>query len=145
MSLFTLPVTAAEIAQLETGIQFRQSSAANQQLVADAINAPNSTQTVFTYAATLLNANIATSQVAMATSSLMWGATQPTNFLTNTATVAAPLFVALAGQIGTNAVTTSAEGVGVALANDAKFAPFLALNATDFAGAVAGATGVNVS
>ena len=29
MSLFTLPVTAAEIAQLETGIEFRQSSAAN--------------------------------------------------------------------------------------------------------------------
>jgi hypothetical protein len=75
----------------------------------------------------------------------MWGATQQTNFLTNTATVAAPLFVALAGQIGTNAVTTSAEGVGVALANDAQFAPFLALNATDFAGAVAAATGVNVN
>ena len=29
MSLFTLPVTAADIAQLETGIQFFQSSASN--------------------------------------------------------------------------------------------------------------------
>ena len=40
MSLFTLPVTAADIAQLETGIQFFQSSASNQAAVVAAINAP---------------------------------------------------------------------------------------------------------
>jgi hypothetical protein len=74
----------------------------------------------------------------------MWGTTQETAFLANTATVAAPQFVALAAQIGTNAVSTSAEGVGVALADDPQFQPFLDLNATDFAAAVAVATGVNV-
>ena len=143
MPLDALPVTADELQDLQLGTTFK-TNAAQATSQAALINADNGVDTVASYAAALLAANIATSQVAMAATCLMLGETQGIDFLTNTATVAAPEFVNLAAQIGTNAVSTSAEGVGVALADNPQFAPFLALSATDFAAAVAVATGVNV-
>ena len=143
MPLNALPVTPGELEELQAGTTFTTNTGQATSQAA-LINLDNGVDTVASYAVALLNANIATSQVAMATTCLMWGATQEIDFLTNTATVAAPLFVALAAQIGTNAVATSAEGVGVALADDPQFQPFLDLNATEFAAAVGVATGVNV-
>ena len=143
MPLNALPVTPGELEELQAGTTFTTNTGQATSQAA-LINLDNGVDTVASYAVALLNANIATSQVAMATTCLMWGTTQEIDFLTNTATVAAPLFVALAAQIGTNAVATSAEGVGVALADDPQFQPFLDLNATQFAAAVGVATGVNV-
>ena len=81
----------------------------------------------------------------MAATCLMWGQTQDTALLENIATLAAPLFINLAIQFGTDQVTTVAEGVGVALADDAQFAPFLAFNEIQFAQTVTAATGVSVT
>ena len=144
MPLNALPVTPDELEDLQFGLSFNTNTGQATSQAA-LINLDNGVDTVASYAAALLNANIATSQVAMATTCLMWGESQDTAFLDNTATVAAPLFIALAIQLGTNQVVTAAEGIGVALANDAQFAPFLALNATQFTAAVAAATGVNVT
>ena len=144
MPLNALPVTPDELEDLQFGLTFNTNTGQATSQAA-LINLDNGVDTVASYAAALLNANIATSQVAMATTCLMWGETQDPAFLDNTASVAAPLFIALAIQLGTNQVVTAAEGIGVALANDAQFAPFLALNTTQFATAVAAATGVNVT
>ena len=104
MPLNALPVTPGELEELQFGTTFTTNTGQATSQAA-LINLDNGVDTVASYAAALLNANIATSQVAMATTCLMWGTTQETDFLVNTATVAAPLFVALAGQIGTNAVS----------------------------------------
>ena len=53
MSLFALPVTVADLTQLQTGVQFF-TNMAEATATATAINAPGATQTVFTYAASLI-------------------------------------------------------------------------------------------
>ena len=141
MSLRQSPVTAAEIEDLQFGLTFTTNSAQAAAQVS-AINA--GTTTVANYAA-FLYCSIATAQVAMAATCLMWGQTQDTALLENIATLAAPLFINLAIQFGTDQVTTVAEGVGVALADDAQFAPFLAFNEIQFAQTVTAATGVSVT
>ena len=143
MSLFTLPVTAADIAQLESGIQFFQSSASNQAAVVAGINAPGSSQTVFTYAASLLNANLSFSQVAMATTALMFGATATTATLGNISTNFLPAQVTVAITNGFDPTVYAAEATGLALAGDPAFAAFTALNVTAFSQLVATLTGVN--
>jgi hypothetical protein len=62
MSLTALPVSVSDLTNLQQGIQFFTNTA-EATAEAAAINAPGSTQSVFTYAATLLNDNLSTSQV----------------------------------------------------------------------------------
>ena len=50
MSLFALPVTVADLTQLQAGIEFFTNTA-EATAEAAAINAPGATETVFTYAA----------------------------------------------------------------------------------------------
>jgi hypothetical protein len=67
MSLTALQVTATDIATLEQGVQFMQSLAANQTAVAAAIDTTGSTQSVFTYPASLLGLTTPSlAQIAMA-------------------------------------------------------------------------------
>ena len=143
MSLFALPVTAADIAQLEEGIQFFQTSAANQAAVAAGINAPGSTSTVFTYAASLLNANLSFSQVAMATTALMLGATASTATLDNISTNFLPAQVQNAINNGFNPTVYAAEATGLALGGEAAFQSFVGLNVAQFSQQVSTLTGVN--
>ena len=108
-----------------------------------AINAPGSSQTVFTYAAALLNTNLSFSQVAMATTALMFSATATTATLDNISTNFLPAQVSLANANGFNPTVYAAEATGLALAGDPAFAPFTALNVTAFSQQVATLTGVN--
>ena len=149
MSLFTLPVTAADIAQTEEGIQFFQGSAANQAAVAAAINAPGSTQTVFTYAASLLNSNLAFSQVAMGLFPFMTGVTDTTAHIGVITTQFLPAQVTFAASKGFNPTVFAAEAYGSALSTNAAFnanfvTPF-ANNPAGFAAAVSAATGVSAA
>ena len=108
-----------------------------------AINAPGSSQTVFTYAAALLNTNLSFSQVAMATTALMFSATATTATLGNISTNFLPEQVSLANANGFNPTVYAAEATGLALAGDPAFAAFTALNVTAFSQQVATLTGVN--
>ena len=74
MSLTALPVSVADLTTLQSGIQFFTNTA-EATAKAAAINAIGATQSVFTYAAELLNSNISLSQVAMGVSALMEGGT----------------------------------------------------------------------
>ena len=88
MSLTALTVAASDIAQLEQGVQFFQSSAANQASVAASINAPGSTTSVFTYAASLLGQNSPSlGQVNMADTAILEGGTIPVGNATTTNTL----------------------------------------------------------
>ena len=108
-----------------------------------AINAPGSSQTVFTYAAALLNTNLSFSQVAMATTALMFSATATTATLGNISTNFLPEQVSVANANGFNPTVYAAEATGLALAGDPAFAAFTALNVTAFSQQVATLTGVN--
>jgi hypothetical protein len=146
MSVFALPVSAADIAQVETGIQFFTTSAANQAAVAAAINAPGATQTVFTYAASLLTANFPYSQVAMAATALMLGGTASTATLANISNnfLNGPTGqVANAIKFGFDPTVYAAEATGLALAGQAAFQPLVALSTAAFVSTVATSTGVN--
>src|SRR5271169_6666043 len=72
MSLFATPVSQTDLTTLQAGVQFftNPTQAASQMT---AINAPGSTQSVFTYAASLINSNISFSQVAMAVGAIAEG------------------------------------------------------------------------
>ena len=74
MSLTALPVSQSDLTTLQQGVQFftNPAQAASQ---ATAINAPGSTQSVFTYAASLISANVSFSQVAMAVGAIAEGGT----------------------------------------------------------------------
>ena len=143
MSIFgpASSVTAADIAQLEEGIQFFQSSAANQTAVAGSIVA--GTTTVAAYAAQLLDTNLSFSQVAMGVSCLMLGTAQPIATLDNISTNFLPDQVTHALAFGFEPTVYAAEATGLALAGEAGFQSFVALDATQFSQAVATATGVN--
>jgi hypothetical protein len=72
MSLTALPITASDLTILQQGIGFTTNSTEATQ-EAQAINTSGSTETVFTYAARLIENNISLSQVAMAVTALMEG------------------------------------------------------------------------
>ena len=76
MSLFALPVSVADLTQLQQGIQFFTNTA-EATAEAAAINADEATESVFTYAAKLIQSNISLSQVAMADTAIMEGGTIP--------------------------------------------------------------------
>ena len=75
MPLNALPVTPDELEDLQFGTTFTTNTGQATSQAA-LINLDNGVDTVASYAAALLDANIATSQVAMATTCLMWGETQ---------------------------------------------------------------------
>jgi len=151
MSLTALPVSASDLTQLQSGLEFitNPTDAANQ---ATAINAPGATTTVFTYAATILNANISLSQVAMATTALMEGGTiavgntTTSNTLTFLTTQFLPNQVTVALANGYNPTVFAAESLGSALSTNANFnTNFVSLSTTNFATSVSSLTGVNAS
>src|ERR1700691_4978767 len=69
MSLTALPVSATDLTTLQAGVQFFTNTGQATSEAA-AINAPGSTQSVFTYAASLITSNISLSQVTMAVSAI---------------------------------------------------------------------------
>jgi hypothetical protein len=141
MSLLALPVTAAELMTLQAGIQFSTNAVeANQKAVF--INVL--LESVFTYAAELLKANVSLSQAALAVDALMAGATPSIEELSNISTNFLPAQVAHAVKFGFNPTVYAAETVGLALAGGASFnANFVGLGTSEFVAAVANNTGVN--
>jgi hypothetical protein len=150
MSLFALPVTVADLTTLQLGVEFF-SNTAEATAEAAAINAPGATETVFTYAARLIQNNISLAQVAMADSALMEGTvaagTPPgaTNTLTLFSTVFLPPQVANAIAHGFNPTVYAAEALGLALAGQAAFNTnfVTGVSVSAFSLLVANATGVS--
>jgi hypothetical protein len=147
MSLTSLPVTAADLLQLQLGIEmFQNPTEATAE--AAAINA--GTDTVYGYAVKLLAANISLSQVAMAVDSLMFGVTDNTTELTKLATQFLPPQVVNAVAHSFNPTVYAAEALGLALSggngtSNAFATNFGSLSVSAFAQAVAAATGVNAN
>jgi hypothetical protein len=77
MSLYALQVTSSDITVLQQGILFTTTSAADINNQVSAINAPNATETVATYANQLLADVVDTSQMAMGVTALMTNNNQP--------------------------------------------------------------------
>ena len=151
MSLTALPVTSTDLTTLQSGVQFfTNTSQATSQ--AAAINAPGSTQSVFTYAASLINSNISLSQVTMAVSAIAEsgtiavGDTTTPNTLTFLSTQFLPAQVAFAAANGFNQTVFAAQALGLALAGTSGFqADWAGLSKSAFVTSVAGATGLNAS
>jgi hypothetical protein len=148
MPLTALPVTSAELTTLQNGLTFTTNAtdAANQ---ANAINAPGSTVSVFTYAASLINANLSLSQVAMGLFPFMTGVTDTTAHIGVITTQFLPAQVAFGVSKGFNATVFAAEAYGSALSTNAAFntnfvTPF-ANNPAGFAAQVSAATGVSAA
>jgi hypothetical protein len=142
MSLFNLPVTESDLTTLQQGIEF-STNTAEATSKTSAIN--NGAETVFAYAVELLNANLSFSQVAMATTALMLGATASTTTLSNISTLFLPQQVQNAIAHGFDPTVYAAEATGLALAGETAFATFTALDVTQFSQAVATITGVNAN
>ena len=156
MSLTALPVTATDIATLEQGVQFFQSSAANQASVAASINAPGSTTSVFTYTASLLGLTAPSlAQVAMADTAVLEGGTiavgnaTTTNTLTFLATSFLPAQFAVGATLaplGVNPTLFASEGLGLALASTAGFkAQYGSLTQSQFISTLSTQTGVGAN
>ncbi len=152
MSLFALPVTVEDLEQLQLGTEFvtTQGEASEASWEAAEINTTGTSETVFTYAARLLQNSISTSQVAIAVSALMEGTTvavgdaDTPNTLTSFSTVFLPPQIAYAVAHNLNPTVYAAEALGLALAGDASFnSNFVGLSESQFAEAVATLTGVN--
>jgi hypothetical protein len=150
MSLSTLPVTQADIEQLQLGIQFFENPTEAQN-EANAIN--NGTTTVYAYAVQLIASQISVSQVAVADSALMEGATVAAgtppgaaNTLARFTTQFLPPQVLFAVQHGFNPTVFAAQSLGLALANTAGFnTNFAGLSASQFVASVANVTGINTT
>ena len=151
MSLTALPVLATDLTTLQAGVQFFTNTGQATSEAA-AINAPGSTQSVFTYAASLINSNISLSQVTMAVSAIAEsgtiavGDTATPNTLTFLSTQFLPAQVAFAAANGLNQTVFAAESLGLALAGTSGFqTDWAGLSGSAFVTSVAGATGVNAS
>jgi hypothetical protein len=143
MSLFALPVTAADLATLEQGIQFFTSPLDNRQALAAAINA--GTTTVNAYAHELLASNISLSQVAMAVGSLAFFSTPGVAQLTSWSTQFLPAQVGNAVAHGFEPTVYAAETLGLALAGTPQFSFIYGNHSVgQFAQSIATLTGVNV-
>ena len=151
MSLTALPVSATDLTTLQAGVQFfTNTGQATSQ--AAAINAPGSTQSVFTYAASLINSNISLSQVTMAVSAIAEsgtiavGDTTTPNTLTFLSTQFLPAQVAFAAANGFNQTVFAAQALGLALAGTSGFqTDWAGLSSSAFVTSVASATGLNAS
>ena len=104
MSLYQLTVTTTDISQLQQGILFTTTNAADISNQVTAINAPGAaSETVTSYANQLLASVQSTSQVAMGVTALMTGQTQTvatlTNLVTNPAIIPSFASFALANKL----------------------------------------------
>lgn len=153
MSLYALPVSVDDLLQLQEGLQFF-TDPAQAATEAAAINAPGATETVYTYAASLLADNISTSMVATAVTSLMQGGRVPSDVpfmmpigdahtpgtLTYLATQFLPAQIAAAEAHGLNPTVYAAEALGLAMASTPSFDAY---KGPLFAQSVGGITGVS--
>src|ERR1700737_3668077 len=113
MPLTMLPVTAADLLQLQLGIQqFQNAAEANTEVPLIAAGAT----TVSAYANQLLANNISLSQGAMAVDSLMFGVTDNVTELTKLSTQFLPPQVKVALANGFNPTVYAAEALGLGLA-----------------------------
>jgi hypothetical protein len=147
MSLTTLPVTAADLLQLQLGIELIQNPI---DATAEAAAITAGTDTVYGYAIKLLGSNISLSQVAMAVDALMFDVTDNIAELTKLTTLFLPAQAANAVANGLNPTVYAAEALGLALAqgngtSNAFAANFGSLSVSAFAQAAASATGVNAN
>ena len=147
MSLFALPVTMADLTQLQLGIQFFTN---NAEATAEVTTINAGTDTVSAYANRLLNSNISLSQVAMAVDSLMYGVTDTVAEQAKLSTQFLPPQVANAIKNGFNPTVYAAEVLGFSLAQgngtSTAFATnFGSLSVSQFSLAVANITGLNQS
>src|SRR6202521_4143071 len=147
MFLFSLPVSANDLIQLQRGIEFFTNTT-EATTEAGQITNPPSLPTVYSYAVSLLANNISLSQVAMAVDSLMFGVTDNVAELTKLATQFLPPQVANAVAHGLNPTVYAAEALGLALAggngtSNAFATHFGSLSVSDFASAVSSLTGIN--
>jgi hypothetical protein len=149
LSLFALPVSASDLTALQLGIEFF-TNASEATSEAGAINTAGSNESVFAYAAKLIQSNFLISQVAMAVDSLMFGQTDSVAELTKLSTQFLPAQATVAVANGFNPTVYAAEALGLALAggngSSNNFATkFGSLSVADFAQETADATGVNVT
>jgi peptidase M10/serralysin-like protein/matrixin len=139
-----LPVSVSDLITLQRGIQFFTNSA-EATAEATLINATPTTESVFTYAAKLINSRAGVlSQVAMADFAVMTGVTDTVEHLTAIATQFLP--AQIAGK-SFDPTVFAAEAYGSALSTNAAFnanfvTPF-ANNTEGFVSSVVGATSVS--
>jgi hypothetical protein len=123
MSMFALQVVSSDITALQQGILFTTTNATDVNNQVSAINAPNATQTVNSYANQLLASGISTSQISMGVSALMTGQSQSvatlTNFVTNPGLIPSFASFALANKL--DATQVVGEDIGLAFAGNANF------------------------
>jgi hypothetical protein len=149
MSLYQLTVTTTDISQLQQGILFTTTSAADiaAQVAAINANAPApASETVFSYANQLFTTGLTSSQVMMGVSALMTGATQTvatlTNFVTNPGLI--PSFANFAVTQKLDVVQVVGEDIGLAFAGNASFvANFGGQSQANFASTMLALTGIN--
>jgi hypothetical protein len=147
MSLFSLPVTSADIVALQQGILFTTTNAADINNQVSSINAPGTTETVASYANQLLASVQATSQMAMGVSALETGANQTvaelTTLVTNPGVI--PAYVNFAASRGLDAGQVVGENLGLAFSGAAGFANLAGMSTGAFAAAVGGTFGISQS
>ena len=146
MSLYQLPVTSTDISAVQTGILFTTTNATDINNQVSAINAPGATETVASYANTLLAASLTSSQMAMGVTALMTGHSQTTAVLTNLVTnpQIIPLYQAFAVAQHLDVGQVVGEDLGLAFSGDAGFvATYGNLSLANFASAAAAVTGIN--
>ena len=154
MSLFTLPVTAADLESLQLGIGFfTDPTAAASEAAAINAQTPGG-PTVYSYAVQLLEGQISLAQIAMADSALMEGVTvaagsvaAPTpNTLALFTTQFLPAQVNFALANGFDPTVFAGQALGLALSTNAAFnANYVSLSATAFTSSVATLTGLNAN
>jgi len=147
MSLTNPPntdTTAAEITQLQNGIQFKSTSDA--AAIATKVNDPNSGQTVFSYASGLISGAINTSQTAVGVWSLMTGATPTVADLTSLSTNFLPAQSANAVKFGFTDVTSyTTEALAFSLSTLPAFAQFTSQSNAAFAQSLSTLLSVNIA
>jgi hypothetical protein len=123
MSLFQLTVTTTDISQLQQGILFTTTNAADVNNQVSAINATGATETVASYANQLLASVLSTSQVAMGVTGLMTGQAQTVAVLTNLVTNPAiiPSYVSFALTNKLDVAQVVGEDVGLAFSGNTNF------------------------
>jgi hypothetical protein len=123
MSLFQLTVTTTDISQLQQGILFTTTNAADISNQVSAINATGATETVASYADQLLAGGLSTSQVAMGVTGLTTGQAQTvavlTNLVMNPAIIPSFQSFALANELDVTQVV--GEDIGLAFAANPNF------------------------
>jgi hypothetical protein len=151
MSLTALPVVVSDLTALQQGIQFFTNTV-EATAEEGVINNPASGQSVFTYAASLLNSNISLSQVAMAvgaiaeSGTLAVGAAATPNTLTHFTMQSLPPDIAFAAANHLNQTVFAAEALGEDLSSTAGFkTDWGSLSATAFVTAVSNATGIHTA